>query len=42
MITLTENWEGGHIVEYADPEKIKKVASKYIEIEEVNILYGLI
>jgi hypothetical protein len=37
-------WEGGHIVGYADPEKIKKVASKYIEIyeeyeKELDILF---
>jgi hypothetical protein len=27
-------WEGGHVLGYADPEKIKKVASKYIEMYE--------
>lgn len=24
-------WEGGHVLGYADQEKIKKVASKYTE-----------
>lgn len=25
-------WEGGHVVGYADPEKIKSIASKYFDI----------
>ena len=37
-------WEGGHVLGYADPEKIKKVASRYIEMyeeyeKELDILF---